>query len=50
MIATAKLVRVLERIEDPSARKAVIMSKWERGELTRLQACRLIRRMGLVNA
>ena len=44
------LKRVLLRVEDPAARKAVIMSKYERGELTRLQASRLIRKLGLVNA
>lgn len=44
------LVRVLKRISDPSARKSVIMSKWERGELSEFEAERLIRRLGLVNA
>lgn len=34
----------------PSARKAAIMAKWERGEITRLQACRQIRRAGLAAA
>lgn len=34
----------------PSVRKAAIMKNWERGKLTRLEACRLIRRMGLVSA
>lgn len=44
------LERALKRIEDPSARKIVVMAKWERGELTRLQTRRLIRKLGLVNA
>ena len=34
----------------PSPRKAAIMEKWEMGELTRLEACRSIRRGGLVRA
>lgn len=34
----------------PSARKEAIMAQWERGEISRLQACRLIRRTGLVAA
>ena len=34
----------------PSARKAAIMSKWERGGISRLEACRQIRRGGLVHA
>lgn len=34
----------------PTARKAAIMAKWERGEVGRMQACRLIRRGGLVEA
>lgn len=33
-----------------SLRKAAIMQKWERGELTRLEACRQIRRQGLAPA
>jgi very-short-patch-repair endonuclease len=33
-----------------AARKAAIMAKWERGEISRLQACRAIRRGGLVSA
>ena len=44
------LERALSRIDDPSARKTVIMAKWARGEITRLQACRLIRQLGLVEA
>lgn len=44
------LERALKRIEDQSVRKIVIMAKWERGELTRLQTLRLIRKLGLVNA
>jgi len=44
------LKRALSHIDDPSARKTVIMTKWERGELSRLQACRLIRGLGLVEA
>lgn len=48
--ATAADERVLQRIDDTSARKIVVMAKWERGELSRLQACRLIRRLGLVEA
>lgn len=31
----------------PSARKASIMDDWENGRISRLQACRLIRRQGL---
>jgi hypothetical protein len=41
------LTRVLNRIDDPSARKTVIMSKWQRGELTPCEAERLIRAGGL---
>jgi hypothetical protein len=44
------LKRALMRIDDPSARKIVIMSKWQRGEITPEQAEILIREMGLVNA
>lgn len=44
------LERVLSRIEDPSARKIVIMAKWEKGELSEFEAARLIRKLGLVNA
>jgi hypothetical protein len=36
------LARVLNRIADPAARKAVIMSKWERREITPDEAERLI--------
>lgn len=35
---------------DPAERKEAIMAKWERGELTRIEACRAIRRGGLVRA
>lgn len=41
------LQRVLMRIEDPSARKILIMSWWERGEITPEQAELLIRENGL---
>lgn len=44
------LARVLNRIECPSARKIVIMSKWERGQLTADEAERLIRLCGVRNA
>lgn len=44
------LERALARIDDPSARKLVIMAKWQRGELSEFEAERMIRRMGLVNA
>lgn len=44
------LVRVLNRIEDPSARKAVIMFKWGRGQITPEDAERLIDLCGVVNA
>jgi hypothetical protein len=37
------LARVLNRIEDPSARKIVILSKRERREITDQEAERLIR-------
>lgn len=33
-----------------SARKAAIMALWERGEISRLEACRKIRRAGLIAA
>jgi very-short-patch-repair endonuclease len=40
-----------EWLEAASAsRKAEIMSGWERGQISRLEACRLIRRGGLVAA
>jgi hypothetical protein len=41
------ITRVLNRIDDPSARKTVIMSKWQRGELTTCEAERLICAGGL---
>lgn len=41
------LVRTLNRIADPAARKSVIMSKWERQEITPDEAERLIRLCGL---
>jgi hypothetical protein len=41
------LERALARIDDPSARKIVIMSKWSRGEITDEEAERLIRDGGL---
>lgn len=44
------LERALIQIADPSARKIVIMSKWERGELTASEATYLIRKLNLVNA
>lgn len=44
------LQNALSHIADPSARKLVIMSKYERGELTANDAQRLIREGGLVNA
>ena len=31
----------------PSARKSAIMARWERGQISRLEACRLIRKHGL---
>jgi hypothetical protein len=46
----APLARVLNRIEDPSARKSVIMSKWERKQLTSDEAERLIQLCGVRNA
>lgn len=42
--------QILRRIPDPSARKTVIMSKWQRGEITPERASKLIRLGGLVNA
>lgn len=45
-----QLERVLSQIDDPSARKIVVMSKWQRGEIVRAQAEQLIRHLGLVNA
>lgn len=44
------LVKTLKRIQDPSARKTVIMSKWQRGEITSDEAERLIRELGLKEA
>ena len=44
------LARVLNRIEDPSARKTVIMSKWERREITGNEAERLIQLCDVVDA
>lgn len=44
------LVRVLNRIEDPSARKIVIMSKRERGQITDAETSELIRLCEVVNA
>jgi hypothetical protein len=44
------LLRVLNRIECPSARKSVIMSKWERKQLTNEEAERLIQLCGVRNA
>lgn len=41
------LVRVLNRIADPAARKSVIMSKWERGEIAPDEVENLIRLCGL---
>lgn len=42
-----RLKRTLLRIDDPSARKIVIMSKWERGQLTNEEAHGLIVELGL---
>jgi hypothetical protein len=44
------LVRVLNRIEDPAARKIVIMSKRERGEITDEETEQLIKQCGVVQA
>jgi hypothetical protein len=44
------LVRVLNRIEDLAARKIVIMSKRERGEITDEETERLIQLCGVVHA
>jgi hypothetical protein len=46
----ASIASVLNRIEDPSALKTVIMSKWERKELTASEAMHLIRKFGLEQA
>jgi hypothetical protein len=43
----SKFERSLARIDDPSARKTVIMSKWERGDISSAQAKHLIRAGGL---
>jgi hypothetical protein len=43
----SSLASVLNRIDDPSARKAVVMSKWERRQITNDEAERLIRLCGL---
>jgi hypothetical protein len=37
------LAKVLNRITDPSARKSVLMGKWERREITPQEAERLMR-------
>jgi hypothetical protein len=42
--------RALARIDCPTARKLVVMSKWERGELSASEAERLIREFGLASA
>jgi hypothetical protein len=42
--------RALARIDCPTARKLVVMSKWERGELSASEAERLIHKLGLVSA
>jgi hypothetical protein len=44
------LARVLNRIEDPSARKLVIMSKRERSEITDGECELLIQLCGVRNA
>lgn len=44
------LARVLNRIEDPSARKIVIMSKWERRQITDAECEELIQLCDVVNA
>jgi hypothetical protein len=48
--AVPALEKALQRIECPSARKAVIMSKWDRGELSASAASYLIRKLDLVSA
>lgn len=45
-----QLTRILGHIDDPSARKIVIMAKHERGELTDAQTEQLIRFGGLAGA
>jgi hypothetical protein len=42
--------RALARIDRPTARKLVVMSKWERGEISASEAERLIRELGLASA
>jgi hypothetical protein len=41
------LERALNRIGEPTVRKIVVMSKWERGELSADEARHLIRVCGL---
>jgi hypothetical protein len=48
--ATTALERALGQIDCPPARKVVIMSKWERGELSASAAMYLIRKLDLVSA
>lgn len=43
-------MRHLNQISDPSTRKTIIMSKWERGELRPSEAMYLIRKLGLETA
>lgn len=50
MTNIGSLKNALLRIDDPSARKIVIMSKWERGEISPREAERLIQEGGLANA
>lgn len=45
-----RMASILMQIEDPVARKIVIMAKRQRGELTERQAERLIRLCGVVSA
>jgi hypothetical protein len=44
------LARVLNRIEDPSARKLVIMSKREHSEITDAECAQLIQLCGVRDA
>jgi hypothetical protein len=46
MAPLRKALRSIE-IEDPTAAKIVVMSKWERGEISGLEAEQLIRGLGL---
>lgn len=46
----ATLKNTLLRIEDPAVRKIVIMSKWQRGEITAAEAEYLIAELGLKEA